>query len=55
MVWYLTSLTIANEGVMLREIAPGISLGRDIIVYMGFTPIIPDNLVRMDKALFYKD
>ncbi|WP_416970791.1 CoA-transferase [Streptomyces sp. 4F14] len=38
-------------GVELTEVAPGISVERDILPHMGFTPIVRDPKV-MDPALF---
>ncbi len=41
-----------SAGVVLREIAPGIDLQRDVLNQMDFEPIIPADLPRMDEALF---
>jgi propionate CoA-transferase len=40
------------DGLQLIEIAPGISIERDILAHMEFKPQIADNLKVMDKNLF---
>ncbi len=40
------------EGLVLTEIAPGISLERDILVQMDFTPLIAADLKEMDRRIF---
>lgn len=43
---------LRKDGIHLVEIAPGISLGRDILELMEFNPIIDENLKLMDKRIF---
>lgn len=43
---------LVPEGVMLREIAPGIDLQSQVLDLMDFTPIISDDLKKMDTFLF---
>jgi propionate CoA-transferase len=43
---------LADEGLLLTEIAPDINLERDILNQMAFRPVISPNLGEMDKALF---
>lgn len=40
------------DGLHLMELAPGISLERDILPHMGFTPMIDENLREMDPRIF---
>ncbi|WP_238544860.1 CoA-transferase [Geomicrobium sp. JCM 19037] len=40
------------EGVRLIEVAPGISIERDIIALMGFTPLMDKSVKTMDYQLF---
>jgi propionate CoA-transferase len=40
------------DGLQLIEIAPGISIERDILAHMEFKPQIADNLKVMDRNLF---
>lgn len=54
-VLYVTERAVFGltaDGVVLREIAPGIDLRRDVLSQMGFNPIVPDDLKLMDAALF---
>ncbi len=54
-VLYVTERAVfrlAEQGVELIEIAPGIDLGRDILARMGFAPAISPDLRPMDGRLF---
>jgi propionate CoA-transferase len=54
-VLYITEQTVfslTDRGIVLREIAPGVDLNKDEIARMGFRPIISDDLLLMDHALF---
>ncbi|QUI24301.1 acyl CoA:acetate/3-ketoacid CoA transferase [Vallitalea pronyensis] len=54
-VLYITErcvFTLTSEGIMITEIAPGISLEKDIIEKMPFKPLISDNLKPMDSRCF---
>ena len=44
--------TLTPEGVMLKEIAPGVDLEKDILAHMPMRPIIPDDLQLMDARIF---
>ncbi len=43
---------VAEEGLVLAEVAPGISIEKDILPYMEFKPVIPDQVPLMDARLF---
>jgi propionate CoA-transferase len=43
---------LVPEGLLLKEIAPGIDLQRDVLDRMGFAPIVPAELSLMDAAIF---
>lgn len=43
---------LTDKGIMLTEIAPGISLEEDILEKLPFTPLISDNLKLMDERCF---
>ena len=43
---------LGPRGVKLIEIAPGVDLEKDIVAQMGFRPIIPSDLKRMDEQIF---
>ncbi len=54
-VLYVTERAVfrlADEGVELIEIAPGIDLEKDILAHMEFKPIISKELKEMDPAIF---
>lgn len=46
---------LAQEGVVLIEIAPGVDLQKQVLDMMDFQPIVSENLKVMDGALFNKD
>ena len=46
---------LAEQGVVLTEIAPGMDLEQDIIGQMAFRPIISENLKEMDHRLFQEE
>lgn len=43
---------LKEDGLHLIEIAPGIHLGRDILEFMEFRPVIDNNLKLMDRRIF---
>jgi propionate CoA-transferase len=43
---------LTREGVVLREIAPGVELERDVLARMEFQPLVAPDLTLMDAALF---
>jgi propionate CoA-transferase len=45
-------LTLEAEGVVLREVAPGADLRRDVLDRMGFSPILPPGGPRPMTGLF---
>jgi len=45
---------LAAEGLVLREVAPGIDLEKDILGNMGFKPILPDEIKPMSSQIFSK-
>ena len=54
-VMYMTERAVfrmADSGLELIEIAPGIDLDRDILEHMAFRPKISDNLKIMSSAIF---
>jgi propionate CoA-transferase len=54
-VYYVTERAVfrlVEGGVEIVEIAPGVELERDILAHMGFRPIIPPGVRRMDLAIF---
>ena len=54
-VFFLTEravLKIAEGGVMVTEIAPGVDLEKDIIAHMGFVPLVAEDLKIMDERIF---
>ena len=54
-VLYVTERAVfelSGDGLVLREIAPGADLDRDILGQMDFKPIIAADLKQMDEAFF---
>ena len=54
-VTYVTeraTFELADDGLVLTEIAPGIDLGRDVLARMDFAPRVSENLREMDRRLF---
>jgi propionate CoA-transferase len=54
-VLYITERAVfelTRDGVMLREIAPGVDVEKDIYLQMDFRPLVADDLCEMDPALF---
>lgn len=54
-VLYVTERAVfelTQAGVVLKEIAPGVDLERDILSQMAFRPILDEDLVVMDGAIF---
>ncbi|MDQ0134921.1 acyl CoA:acetate/3-ketoacid CoA transferase [Neorhizobium galegae] len=43
---------LAEDGLILKEVAPGIDVQQDILDRMDFTPLIPKPPVLMDRGLF---
>ena len=57
-VLYVTEAAVfrlAERGVVLEEIAPGIEIERDLLPQLGFHPQVHPNLKRMDAALFWPE
>jgi len=54
-VLYITErcvFELTHEGLVLREVAPGIDVQRDVLDNMAFRPIVPDQVPLMDPAIF---
>ena len=43
---------LVPEGLLLKEIAPGVDLQKDILDRMAFPPIVPDDVPLMPAAIF---
>jgi len=48
-------IELTAEGLVLKEIAPGTDLERDILAFMDFKLVIDPNLRLMPEAVFKKD
>lgn len=46
---------ITSEGLLLKEIAPGIDLEKDILAHMDFVPLMPKPPVLMDSRIFCEE
>jgi len=54
-VWYVTERAVfelAENGLKLIEIAPGVDLQKDVLDQMEFKPLISDDLKEMDSRIF---
>jgi propionate CoA-transferase len=43
---------LTRDGLLLKEIAPGVELERDILAHMDFRPLLPERLIQMDGRIF---
>ncbi|HSL34686.1 MAG TPA: hypothetical protein VK871_13605, partial [Candidatus Limnocylindrales bacterium] len=43
---------LADEGIVLTEVAPGIDVERDVLGQMGFRPRVAADLREMDRRLY---
>ena len=43
---------LADDGLVLIEVAPGIDVERDVLGQMGFRPRVADDLATMDRRLY---
>jgi propionate CoA-transferase len=43
---------LSERGIILKEIAPGVNLDRDILGQMDFAPLVADDLATMDSRIF---
>ena len=46
---------ITSDGLLLKEIAPGIDLEKDILAHMDFVPLMPEPPVLMDSRIFCEE
>ncbi len=57
-VLYVTERAVFEmtpEGLVLKEIAPGIDLQKDILEQMDFVPLMPKPPVLMDRKIFCEE
>jgi propionate CoA-transferase len=57
-VFYVTERAVfrlTQSGLELMEIAPGVSIERDILAHMSFKPQISSPVMRMESTIFSKD
>ncbi len=47
--------SLNTQGLVLREVAPGVDIDKDILSHMEFKPQVPDSVDIMPECLFYKD
>ncbi len=45
-------LALADDGLVVTEVAPGVDLDRDVLGQMGFRPRVADDLRTMDRRLY---
>ena len=43
---------MTEQGLVLKEIAPGVDLQKDILDQMDFVPLMPQEPIRMDSRIF---
>jgi acyl CoA:acetate/3-ketoacid CoA transferase len=43
---------LAEDGLVLTEVAPGIDVQRDVVDRMGFRPRIADDLREIDRRVY---
>lgn len=54
-VLYVTERVVFQltpDGLLLKEVAPGVDIDRDILAHMGFRPLLPAAIATMDPTLF---
>ena len=54
-VLYVTERAVfemTEQGLVLKEIAPGVDLQKDILDQMDFVPLMPQEPIRMDSRIF---
>lgn len=54
-VWYITERAVFEltaQGVVLREVAPGVRLEEDLLARMGFQPVLPERVGQMLRECF---
>jgi propionate CoA-transferase len=57
-ILYITERAVfelTKNGVLLVEVAPGVDIEQDILAYMDFTPIVPQNVPLMDSRIFREE
>ncbi len=57
-ILYITERAVfelTENGLRLKEVAPGVDIEKDILAKMEFKPEVPDNVETMPEVLFYKD
>jgi propionate CoA-transferase len=43
---------LADEGIVLVEVAPGVDVERDVIDRMGFRPVVAEDLRTIDPRVY---
>lgn len=57
-VLYITERAVfqlSKEGLVLKEIAPGVDIQKDVLDLMDFKPIVSENLKEMDARIFKEE